>query len=51
MTTQLQLDRADVLSEIFLKPSNEVKANRFSDSEVAGCTGKCDTGMCHTMTS
>ncbi|VVC76522.1 hypothetical protein AQUSIP_18370 [Aquicella siphonis] len=46
MTTQ---DHTDLLNEIFMSPSREVKAERFSpenQASAADCSGKCN-GFCH----
>ena len=42
---------AEKLNEfIFPKPSNLLKENRFINSDVAGCSGKCASGHCIGIT-
>lgn len=37
------------LAEILIKPSNEVKTDRFSEEDTSAmCSGKCSTGTCRS---
>ena len=40
-----------ILEEIFLRPSNEVKADRFitEQDDAAACRGQCASGACRAV--
>lgn len=50
ITQYTQTELEQLKAELFLQPSNELIANRFSndngDDIHAGCSGRCQTGMC-----
>lgn len=48
MNTQNNENSKDeILAEILLKPSDELKTDRFkSEAEAAGCNGMCHSGAC-----
>lgn len=52
MTKQMSAkSQAELLNEIFMSPSSELKTERFSpenQASAADCSGKC-TGICHGM--
>lgn len=39
---------SNILNEVFMKPSNEIKTDRFSMQEAADCSGTCSSGICRT---
>lgn len=45
----MQKKQEEVLKEIKLRPSNELKLDRFKESDAAACSGKCVAGSCRTF--
>lgn len=43
-------ENTELLQEIFIKPANEIKADRFvENANAAPCSGACSGGMCRTV--
>jgi hypothetical protein len=49
MTTQSA--NTSILEEIFIKPANTIKTDRFASTEdnAAACSGQCHSGACKTL--
>lgn len=46
---QIDQTMAEILNEIFLTPSKEIKTERFLEGTTqADCSGKCQSGVCRT---
>lgn len=43
-------ENTELLQEIFIKPANEIKTNRFmEDANAAPCSGTCSGGICRAV--
>jgi len=48
--TNTQTSNDMILEEIFIKPANEIKADRFAETtDAASCNGSCHSGACRTF--
>jgi hypothetical protein len=50
MTYENNNNDINLLNEIFLTPSSDIKTDRFSDTaDAAPCNGSCSSGQCRMI--